>query len=227
MLAANRLFVWLTLFAVAMANVEAVLVVHLRSLYYPDHPLAIFPLNLLSQRDLFIELGRETATIVMILAVALLASRRFTAVFAAFVYVFGLWDIFYYVWLKLLIGWPTSWLEWDVLFLIPWPWFGPWLTPVLIALLFVIWGGWSLLMTQRGRDVRFTPTTSVLFLIGTTLALAAFLSPAVPLLPGGEQAFRDYQPGEFSWGLYAAGYILIASSLWLLARRAVTAPRLR
>lgn len=226
MFAGNRSILWLTLFAIAMANVEAVLVIHLRSIYYPDQ-FAIFPLNLLSHRDLLIELGREAATIVMILAVALLAARGFTSVFAAFVYVFGLWDIFYYGWLKLLIGWPSSWLEWDVLFLIPWPWFGPWLTPALIALLFVIWGGWTLLMTQRGRDLRFTPTTSVMFLIGTALALAAFLLPAVPLLPGGEEAFRGYQPGAFSWGLYAVGYILMAVSLWIVAVSAVTAHRRR
>jgi hypothetical protein len=227
MFGANRSIFWLTLFAVAMANVEAVLVIHLRTIYYPDNPLVIFPLNLMSHRDLFIELGREVTTVAMILAVALLAARAFTPVFAAFVYVFGLWDVFYYVWLKLLIGWPSSWLEWDVLFLIPWPWFGPWLTPVLIALLFVIWGGWTLLMTQRGRDARFTPTTLVLFLVGTALALTAFLLPAVPLLPGGEEAFPGYQPGGFSWGLYAAGYILMASSLWIVARSAVTAHRPR
>ncbi len=225
MFEANRSILWLTLFAVAMANVEAVLVVHLRSLYYPDNPLAIFPLNLMSHRDLLIELGREAATIMMILAVALLAARRVISVFAAFVYMFGLWDIFYYVWLKLLIGWPSSWLEWDVLFLIPWPWFGPWLTPVLIALLFVIWGGWTLLMTQRGRDVRFTPTTCALFIMGTALALAAFLLPAVPLLPGGEEAFRGYRPDGFSWGLYTAGYILMAASLWIIARSTDTAHR--
>jgi hypothetical protein len=55
----------------------------------------------MSHRDLFIELGREVTTVAMILAVALLAARAFTPVFAAFVYVFGLWDVFYYVWLKL------------------------------------------------------------------------------------------------------------------------------
>jgi hypothetical protein len=216
----------LTLFAIAMANVEAVLVIHLRSIYYPDHPLTIFPLNLMSQRDLVIEWGREVATVVMILAVALLAARRVIAVFAAFVYVFGIWDIFYYVWLKLLIGWPTSWLEWDVLFLIPWPWFGPWLTPVLISLLFVIWGGWTLSMIQHGQDVRFTPTTLVLFVIGAALALAAFLLPAVPLLPAGEEAFRGYQPSEFSWRLYVVGYVLMATSLWITARGAVSVHRI-
>ena len=84
--------IWLTLFSIAMAHVEAALVVHLRTIYYADNPLAIFPLVILSQRDLTIELAREVATVVMILSVAMLAEKGFTRIFAAFVYVFGLWD---------------------------------------------------------------------------------------------------------------------------------------
>ena len=87
---AQRNILWLSLFAIAMAHVEAALVVHLRSLYYPDNPLAIFPLSLLSHRDLAIELARELATLVMIMSVALLAARGFVRIFAAFVYIFGL-----------------------------------------------------------------------------------------------------------------------------------------
>ena len=188
--------------------------VHLRSLYYPDNPMALFPLSLLSQRDLAIELARELATIVMILTVAFLAEKGFSRIFAAFVYVFGLWDIFYYLWLKLMIGWPVSWLEWDVLFLIPWPWFGPWITPALIALLFVIWGGWILL---KKTEVKFTRVTSIMFIVGMLLALSTFLLPAVPLLPEGEAAFRGYQPDNFLWIVYFIGYLLMALSLWRVA----------
>lgn len=104
-----------------MAHVEASLVVHLRSLYYPENPLALFPLSLLSHRDLAIELSRELATLVMIVSVSLPAVKGFTRIFAAFVYVFGLWGIAYYLWLKLMIDWPVNWFEWDALFLIPWP----------------------------------------------------------------------------------------------------------
>jgi len=206
----TRTLLWLTLFAIAMAHVEAALVVHLRSLYYPADPLAIFPLQLMSHRDLFIELARELATVVMLLAIAFLAARGFARIFAAFVYGFGLWDIFYYVWLKLMINWPQAWLEWDVLFLIPWPWFGPWLTPALIALLFVAWGGW---VTGRDLTPRITPLNTGLFVIGAVLALASFLLPAAPLLPGGEAAFAGYTPGEFNWGLYAIGFGMMTAGL--------------
>jgi hypothetical protein len=212
----QRNLIWLFLFAVAMAQVEAALVIHLRSLYYPDDPLSIFPIALMSHRDLAIELIRELATVLMIIAVAVLAERNLMRIFAAFVFVFGLWDIFYYVWLKLMIGWPTSWLEWDVLFLIPWPWFGPWICPVMIALLFTLWGGWILLSTSV---LYFSRASLTLFLLGTLLALASFLLPAATLLPGGEEAFRGYEPGNFLWGLFLAGYLFMFIGLFNVATR--------
>ena len=212
----RRHLLWLTLYAIAMAQVEAAVVVHLRSVYYPGHPLELFPLSLLSHRDLGIELIREAATVVMIFTVALLAERGFTRVFAAFVYVFGMWDIFYYAWLKLMIGWPADWFEWDILFLIPWPWFGPWTTPALIALLFVFWGGRVL---SSPREFHFSPISGLAFLIGTALALAAFLLPAYPLLAAGEEAFRSFQPQGFYWLLYGPGLLLMAYGLWGVARK--------
>ncbi|MDH3675359.1 MAG: hypothetical protein OES12_07670 [Anaerolineae bacterium] len=218
MSALHRRLIWLTLFSIAMAHVEAALVVHLRTIYYADNPLEIFPLAILSQRDFNIELAREVATVVMILSLALLAEKGFTRVFAAFVYVFGLWDICYYVWLKLMIGWPQGWLEWDVLFLIPWPWFGPWITPVLIALMFVVWGGWTL--SQKDHQ-QFTRNSIILFTFGAALALATFLLPGVRLLAGGAEAFRNFTPAAFSWILFGVGYLLMFIALWRVSTRRV------
>jgi len=201
---------WLTLFAITMAYVEAALVVHLRSLYYPDAPQSIFPLQLFSHRDLAIELGREAMTIIMILSVARLAAKTFAHRFAAFVYIFGLWDLGYYLWLKVFIDWPQSWIEWDVLFLIPWPWLGPWLAPVAIALLFCLWGGYVFVTTSK---LFFTKRWISLFLLGAVLALFAFLAPAMPLITSGEEAFRGYQPTSFPWLLFVIGFMLMVISL--------------
>lgn len=203
--------VWLTFFAVAMAHVEAALVIHLRTIYYGDNSLAVFPLAIFSQRDLYIELAREAATLIMILSVALIAERGFARVFAAFVFVFGVWDIFYYAWLKVMIGWPQDWLEWDVLFLIPWPWFGPWITPALIALMFTAWGGWALCSEAA---LHFTRVSTTLFILGVAVDLAAFLLPATHLLSGGAEAFRDYTPTSFPWILFGTGYLLMLAALW-------------
>lgn len=211
----NTLF-WLGLYAVAMALVEAAVVVHLRSLYYPGRPLSLFPMAMLSHGDWIIELGRELATVVMIFTLAMLSQRGFIRVFAAFVYVFGMWDIFYYVWLKLMIGWPAGWLDWDILFLIPWPWIGPWFTPVLIALIFVVWGG-RVLNSPREHHLLLIP--SLAFVLGVGLALAAFLAPAYPLLTAGEPSLAGFYPDGFHWFLYAPGLLLMGYGLWGIVRK--------
>ncbi len=200
----------LFIFAIAMAYLEAAVVVHLRNLYYPDHPLMIFPLRLLPASALRVELVRELATLVMILCVAWLAEKGFLRVFAAFLFMFGLWDIFYYVWLKLVLGWPVSWLEWDVLFLIPWAWLGPWIAPAAVALLIVVWGAWALATAARPR---ISLISGILFVAGAALVLAAFLSAGFPLIAKGVEGFRDYRPQTFSWGVFVAGYLAMLLGL--------------
>ena len=212
----HHALVWLALYAIAMACVEAALVVYLRMLYYPDTPLAIFPLRLLSDAHFVMELTRELSTALMILSVAWLAERDVARRFAAFVFVFGLWDIFYYAWLKLFIGWPVTLAEWDVLFLVPWPWFGPWLAPVAIALVFVLWGGWVL---ATARTPHWSAGRIALFLTGALLALAAFLAPGAMLLPQGIDGFRGYVPGAFPWWLFLPGVVTMTTAL-ITTRRA-------
>jgi len=207
--------VWLSAFALAMALVEAAIVIYLRAVYYVDHPLQIFPLRLLSENHLLLELARETATIVMLLAVAALAGRTWSRRFAAFVFLFGLWDLGYYGWLKLFLGWPTDWLEWDLLFLIPWPWLGPWIAPALVAVLFVGWGGWVLLAEH---DPVFNYWSAGMFCVGALLALGAFLEPAWPQLLAGREAAVGFVPERFAWGIYAAGALAMAAGLWQSAR---------
>jgi hypothetical protein len=206
----RALLLWLAAYSIAMALVEAAIVVHLRHVYHPENPLALFPLRLLSADDLALEQARELATVIMIFAVALLAARGFVRRFAAFVFIFGLWDLFYYVWLKFYLGWPGQWLEWDILFLLPWPWLGPWLAPALIALLFALWGGWALVSRD---ELRLRREDTLLFVAGALLALASFLAPAWLLLAGGAATLRDWEPGTFAWPLYGTGFAGMAIAL--------------
>jgi hypothetical protein len=205
-----RKLVLLTIYAIGMAQVEAALVVHLRSIYYPDDPLTLFPLVFLSQRDLLIELTRECATIAMIASVALLSSRTWIRAFAVFVYVFGVWDLGYYAWLKTMLGWPTRWLEWDILFLIPWPWLGPWIAPALVAALFVAWG--ARVLSAPG-DPRFTGAALTAFLAGSSIVLAAFLLPGLPLLTAAPTESGHFEPEAFRWWLFFPGYLLMVGGL--------------
>jgi hypothetical protein len=213
-----RTLIWLTVYAIAMAQVEAALVIHLRTIYYGDDPLALFPLVFLSERDFLIELAREVATILMISSVALLPTRRGIQAFGAFIYVFGLWDIGYYLWLKIMLGWPTQWLEWDVLFLIPWPWLGPWITPAFVSVLFVGAGARLLL-----EPAQFTRSALAAFLFGAALALTAFLLPGLPLLTQGESA--TFVPGAFAWSLFVPGYLLMALGLSIACSRRASPQR--
>jgi hypothetical protein len=205
-----RTLTWLSLYAIAMACVEAALVVYLRELYYPGDRRAIFPLMLMSNEHLAFEWVRELATLAMIASVAWLAEENFPRRFAAFAYVFGFWDIFYYMWLKAFIGWPVTLGEWDVLFLVPWPWLGPWIAPVAIAAAFVSWGAWALSLEQSPC---WRASTVALFVSGAALALAAFLLPAAPLLAAAPESFRGYMPGVFRWWLFVPGWAAMALAL--------------
>ena len=201
---------WLAGFAIAMALVEAAIVIYIRAVYYADDPLKIFPLRLLSDAHLLLEFAREAGTIVMLLAVAVLAAPNWSRRLAVFVFLFGVWDLAYYGWLKVFLGWPTSWVEWDLLFLIPWPWLGPWITAALIALLFTTWGGQALL-AERHPD--FDGWSIALFCAGAALTLWAFLAPAWPQLLEGRETAAGYVPGSFAWGIYAAGVLAMAAGL--------------
>lgn len=147
------------LFAMAMGYVEAAVVVYLRALYYPDGfdiPMQVgFPYIRFTRIPQFegripppilrIEVGREVATIVMLSALALLAGGTAVEKVAVFLLAFGVWDIFYYVFLKVLLGWPSSLRTLDVLFLIPVPWVGPVWLPLSIAMAMAVAGASILL----------------------------------------------------------------------------------
>jgi hypothetical protein len=207
----RRTVLWLGVYAAAMAWVEAAVVVYLRRLYYPDDQLTLLPMRTWRTPDLLVELAREAATIVMILAVALLAVPGRTRRVAAFLYLFGIWDLGYYLWLKLALGWPVSWADWDILFLIPWAWLAPWFTPAVAALLFALWGG-GVLMAEAETVV---PRRAWLLAIGgLTLMLGSFLEPALPLLGRSAEAASQFVPSRFLWALYLPGAALLAAGLY-------------
>lgn len=127
----NRIIITYLVFGIAMAYLESAIVVYLRLLYYPEgfH----FPLKIIPTSVALIETGREAATLVMIWFAAQMSFKPFKEKFALFIFTFGVWDIFYYAWLKIFLNWPKSLLDWDILFLIPVPWTSPWLAPALFS----------------------------------------------------------------------------------------------
>jgi hypothetical protein len=95
------------------------------------------------------EQAREAATMVMLLAVGFLAGRTWWQRFAFWLLAFGVWDIFYYVWLWVLLRWPSSPGTRDLLFLLPNEWWAPVWQPVLVSCVFIAAGVLILLKTRR------------------------------------------------------------------------------
>jgi hypothetical protein len=148
----QRTYAIVVAFAVAMAWVESACVYYLRVLTNRLDPYQADPLPLQGLLG-HVELAREMATLVMLIAIGALAAHTWRKRLAYALIAFGTWDIFYYVFLRVISAWPTSPFDWDILFLLPLPWWGPVLAPMCIALLMVVWG-------TRSRSTCSWPTRS-------------------------------------------------------------------
>ena len=151
---ALRIWIWVAIFACAFAWVESAVVVYLRKIYFDG--VFKFPLVIVWEKGkhiidplIQIEFGREIATIIMLVAVGYVTGKSKLQRFCFFMIAFGIWDIFYYLWLYVMVGWPGSLLTWDLLFYVPLPWVGPVITPVLIAVAMV--GAGSLIIYYDGK----------------------------------------------------------------------------
>jgi len=195
-----------TVFAIAMAWVEAASVFYIRALVDRIEPYQADPLPVNGALG-NVELWREAATLVMIATLGLLAGRtwRHRAGYAALA--FGVWDVFYYVFLRAISGWPRALLDWDILFLLPLPWWGPVFAPVSIALVMIVWGTLS---TQL-RDAATARWTWALGSVGIVLALAVFMIDAMQALPHGRDAVLQVLPTTFNWPLFLVALLLMAS----------------
>ena len=205
-------------FAVGMAWVEAASVYYIRALvdriepYQPD-PLPIS--GVLGQ----VELVREVATLVMLLTLGMLAGRTWPRRLGYAAIAFGAWDIFYYVFLRMMSGWPRSLFDWDILFLLPLPWWGPVLAPVCIAGLMIVWGTLATQFTDRSPATSLTRTLWGLSGLGIALALGVFMADALRTLPQGLDATRQVLPVQFHWPLYLASLAMMAAPVAHLAWR--------
>ncbi|HET9709631.1 MAG TPA: hypothetical protein VFP39_15135 [Gemmatimonadales bacterium] len=193
----KRATLWVVVYAIAMAFVEAAVVVYLRHILAPGDPTVSTPTAGVSAIPV-VEAFREAATIVMLLAVGALAGGDTWERFLWFSCAFGVWDIFYYIWLRVLIGWPASVLSWDILFLIPVPWTAPVLAPVIISLGLVLGSLWLLLMKGKGAVLRFTPWVWGLAISGGVIVLLSFMLDYRLALAGRE-------PPSFHWLIFMAG----------------------
>jgi hypothetical protein len=197
-------------FAVAMAWVEAAVVFYLRSMTGRIEPYQPDPLPVIGGFAL-VELPRELATMVMLFAVGFLAGRTWRARIGYAAVAFGVWDIFYYVFLKMMCGWPHSLLNWDVLFLLPLPWWGPVLAPVLISLLMILWGTCASQSGQAPASALSNWRAWVLNFAGVMLALYVFMADSIAASHHGMDAIRMVLPEKFNWFLFCVALLLMAA----------------
>ena len=115
-------------------------------------------------------------------------------------------------------GWPRSVFDWDILFLIPLPWWGPVLAPVLIASLMVVGGTWA--THPRWTQPATAPSRASWRLhgLGIALALYVFMEDALRAVSRGLDV-RQVVPTVFNWPLFWVAFACIAAPVAQIAWR--------
>ena len=210
---------WLTVaaYAVGMAWVESAVVFYLRTLSDRIDPHQVEPLPRVDGLA-SVELIREAATLLMLITVGMLAGKNWRSRWGYAAIAFGVWDIFYYVFLKVITGWPNSLNDWDILFLLPLPWWGPVIAPVLIASLMIVWGTLAS-QWEHQRPFRSEWRAWGLNFAGCSLALYVFMEDAIRVVGQGEDALRMMLPVRFDWPLFLIALMLMSAPVLSCGRQ--------
>jgi hypothetical protein len=212
-------FVFLFIFSLAMGYLEGTVAVYLRQIYYNNGP--IFPLNtLMTDYYYLVEVAREFATLVMIFAIAYLSGKIFIERFSYFLFVFGAWDIIYYLSLKAIINWPSDIFEWDLLFLIPLPWLGPVFAPSFTAFLMILISiGISYNLVKYDNFKNLKKPQWLLIFFGYLFIFVSFISNFITLIFRNinlienindvKSLLANYIPSSFNWWIYCLGIGLL------------------
>ena len=195
-----------------MGWVESAVVFYLRSMIDRIVPYQPNPLPIAGGFG-FAEVVREAATMVMLLTVGWLAGRTWRSRIAYTLLAFGVWDMAYYIWLVPLTGWPLSLADWDILFLIPLPWWGPVWAPVSIAALMIIFGAIVVRGDTPERPLWPGRKALAVALLGALLALYVFMADSIHVVAsgGGAAPLRDLLPHWFNWPLFLVALGLLVT----------------
>jgi hypothetical protein len=191
-------------FGIAFGYIESAVVVYLRAIFYAkgfDFPLEVFDVTATGRRLLFTEVGRELATLVLMFTAARLFGRTRWERVAWFLVIFAMWDVFYYVWLKVLLDWPASLMTWDILFLIPAIWASPVLYPVLVSLAMFAFATAILYRSAQGRPPAATRYDGLGWLAGLLIIVVSFCL-------GGTHVTQPDYAEYFPRPLFTLGFVL-------------------
>jgi hypothetical protein len=226
----RRTLILLTLFSIAMGFLESAVVIYLRELYYPGG--FKFPLVPIPPGIALTEFLREAATLIMLITIGILAGRNTAQRFGFFLFCFAVWDICYYIFLKIFLNWPESLLTPDILFLIPVPWVGPVIAPCIASLTMIALTLMVVYYEEKKVNTAIRRLEWSLLIAGSLLMIGSFTRDYFVFIysrsdaawtPMNEQnlfsEFMHYIPQTFTWSLFIAGDVLIIMAIFFMDRR--------
>jgi hypothetical protein len=224
-----KTIVWIMLLSIAMAFMEASVVIYLRALYYPNG--FIFPLKLIDPTIALTEYIREIATIIILVSAGVLAGKKNIERFAFFILAFAIWDIFYYIFLKIILGWPDSIFTWDILFMVPVTWVSPVIAPIINSLTMILLAISIIFFIKKNGVIKIGMLEWLLLILGsfvivftytqeyTTFMLKRF--SLSELLGTTENIYVlkyacSFIPKYFNWYIFGIGCLLHSIAIVLL-----------
>jgi hypothetical protein len=227
-----KTFYWVIIFGIAMAFMEAAIVIYLRKLYYPEG--FSFPLKMIDP-DIFItEFLREFATLIMLAGIGIIAGKKNIERFAYFIFSFAVWDIFYYLFLKIMLNWPGSLMTWDILFLIPVTWVGPVIAPLINSFTMIFLAISIMCFADKKGNAILKKTDWLLLITGSLVVIFAytqefsyFLLKEFSLQEIFNASNKDkiiaysctYIPKYFNWCIFSIGEFMHLTVLTLIIIR--------
>lgn len=194
----KKFFLWLTLWGITFGYIEAAIVIYIREIYYPNG--FQFPVILAENHVALVEIIREAMTLIILWMTAQLTRRTFHGKLAFFMFLFGVWDIVYYIVLKIFLGWPDSLATWDILFLLPFPWVGPVWAPVVVSIALISVSILVLTHHEKSGPLSIPNWAWVVEIVCGIVIIISFLIP-------GQAVIHETVPTHYPWYLFWSAYL--------------------
>lgn len=226
-----KTIIWLSIFSISLAFMETAVVVYLRKLYYPDG--FSFPLKIIDLDVAITEFFREIATIIILGSAGILVGRKNIEKFAVFIFCFAVWDIFYYVFLKITLNWPDSLLTWDILFMVPVTWVGPVIAPVINSITMIVLAGCIIYYTEKNGIVSIGKTIWVLLITGSFVIIFGYTQEYLHYMmvkfsiteifgiSNNKEVLKyacSFIPMHFNWVIFGIGELMHITAIFIFRR---------
>ncbi|MBW6492348.1 MAG: hypothetical protein K0B15_14290 [Lentimicrobium sp.] len=232
-----KTIIWITVFAVSMGFFESSIVIYLREIIYPNG--FDFPLQPIERPLATTEIIREMFSLLMLLSVSILAGKSAITRFAYFLFSFAVWDIFYYVFLKLLIQWPESFLTMDILFLLPVAWIGPVIAPLILSFIMIAFALLILYFSSSHKQGHLKSIELLFLILGSVIVIISFTQDYIRFifkyysfvdiwsLPTKDlfDITSTYYPDNFYWPIFLFGAAFILTGIGFFTNRNVSSKK--